>query len=396
MNSSLPAVRRPSRASRGALVISLVVHGALGLAFGVVLALRSEISEIADALDVVWIMAPEPPARIKRRLKVPVQPTRLDREEPIALRDPNKLMEQARNRLTEVMRRSERIPVEDVSNVRAPEIERLPDVTTAADVHLADNAVSLTRSRPGQTDGQGDVTGRTRVRGSGLGSLLYGNEGTEGLLGGGGRPGVHDPLNIIDFLRGRGSSGRIVYLLDVSSSMSAAGLHKLDLAKKSLLDHLYLLTDDSEFNVLTFSSRVSRLWREPRPVNIESRADASDHLGAFTQESIMGNQGTDTLGALQAALKMQPDVVVLLTDGLPTSGGGRFVEYDPELIGQSVREQNTSNAALYIIGLEIDGLGGPGELLLKRLAQQTGGEVKFVTRDELRRFAVENRPAREN
>ena len=382
--------RRKSRGPRAPLVISLIVHGVLVIIFGVMLAMRADIQEIANTLDVLWVMQPEEPLRVKRRLKVPLQPTRLDREQPVALPDPDRLMEQAKNRLTEVMRQSERIPIEDVSRNTQPTIERLPDVTTVADLHSTDASLEALRSRPGRTDGQGEVTDRTRVRGSGLGSMLYGNSGTDGLLGGGGRPGVHDPLNIIDFLRGEGTEGRIVYVLDVSASMGAAGLHKLDLAKKSLLDHLALLNEENTYNIVVFSSRVTNMWKEPGIASIANAGDARRYLGAYTQDTIMNNQGTDTLGALQAAFRMQPDVVVLLTDGLPTKSGGKVVVNDPDLLADAVKQANTSNAGLFIIGLEIDGSSGPGALLLTHLARATGGEVKFVTRDELRRFSTAN------
>jgi len=374
--------------SRAPLVISLVLHGVLALSVGVLLVMRSEIPEIVNALDMVWLMTLDEPVMVKKRLKVPVRPQRLDPQQPVALRDPDRLMKQARNRIAEAMRLTDRIVTQDV-DLSAPIIDRLPDVATIADVPRRTDVTSVSRARgrPGPTDGNANVTGRTRARGSGLGSLLYGNQGQDGLLGGGGRPGIHDPLNIIDFLRGRGSSGRIVYVLDVSSSMGAAGLHKLDLAKKSLLDHLYLLKEEESFNVITFSSRVSRMWAKLAPATSDNLSTANAHLAKFTQMSIMDNRGTDTLGALQAALTMRPDVVVLMTDGVPTSSQGKVVEYDPDRIVQLVRAGNRSNAALFIVGLEIDGLGGPGALLLRQLAEQTGGRVKFVGRDDLLMFS---------
>ena len=216
--------------------------------------------------------------------------------------------------------------------------------------------------------------------------MLLSTEGTEGLLGGGGARGLRDPLGIIDFLRGRGESGTIIYVLDVSASMGAAGLYKLELAKMSLIDHLYLLSEKDRFNIVTFSSGVSKMWPQPRPATGKNIEAAQEYLHQFTQETIRNNLGTDTLGALEAALAMGPDVVVLLTDGIPTSAQGREVETDPDRIIQAVRQKNTRRAALYIVGLEIDQLGGPGELLLRELARQTNGKVKFVGRDELIRY----------
>ncbi|MBT3269115.1 VWA domain-containing protein [Candidatus Poribacteria bacterium] len=369
--------------SRAAAVVSLVLHVALGIVVSVLLLMETDVYQILDSMDIVWMDELSEPQQVKRRLKVKLEQRLNDPDKPIALKDPDKLMKEARNQLTEVAELSERIVVQDVQKNDMQRIDQLEEMMTAADLQTDVTSLTRLRSMPGRTDGQGEVTGRTRTQGSGLGSMLFGNDGKGGLLGGGGNSGDGDPLGIIDFLRNRGDGGRIVYVLDVSASMGAAGLHKLGLAKESLIDHMYLLSEQDEFSIVTFASSISRMGTSAVPATAENLGKAEGYLGRFTQESITGNLGTNTLGAIQTAFDMGPDVVVLLTDGVPTSAGGQVVETDPDKIIRAAHASNRTEAALFIVGLEIDNLGGPGELLLKQLAENTGGKVKFVGRSDL-------------
>jgi hypothetical protein len=376
------------KGSRVAVIASLVIHGSLAVLVAILMLMQTDVREILDTMDIVWMDELSEPQRVKRRLKIRLDRRLDDPDKPIALKDPDKLMKEARNQLTEVVQLSERIVIQDVEINDLQRIDQLDELMTAADLNMRTDVTALARLRsvPGRTDGKGQVTGRTRTRASGLGSMLFGNDGDGGLLGGGGNPGDGDPLNIIDFLRSKGDGGRIVYVLDVSASMGAAGLHKLGLAKESLIDHIYLLSEEDEFSIVTFSSNISRMGPEAIPATALNLGKAEAYLGGFTLNSIGRNLGTNTLGALQAAFDMSPDVVVLLTDGVPTSAGGKVVETDPTKIINAAHASNRTDAALFIVGLEIDNLGGPGELLLRRLAEDTGGKVKFVGRGDLLRY----------
>lgn len=383
----------PRERSRSALYVSLVVHALAGLILTVVLALRVEVYQMLDEIQVEWLKVPESPNVVKKRLKTPVEEEKPKTpQRPVAREAPEKLMKQADNPITEVVRWSPKPLLREAENNLSPRVERMPDLMTAADLKLSTDVTSLSqmRSLPGATDGMGKVTGRARVQGSGLGSFLYGNEGKgNGLLNGGGGSGTNDPLKILDFLRGRGEHGNIVYVLDVSASMAAAGLYKLELAKQSLLDHLFLLSGEDSFNIVTFYSTVSRMSPQVLPATADNMSKAKRYLDRFQQDTILDYNGTNTLGALQAAFAMKPDVVVLLTDGVPTSAYGMVVETEPDKIIGGVRTANTNRAGLFIVGLELDVKdtpNAPGALLLKRLAEQTGGKIRFVNRDELIKF----------
>ena len=90
------------------------------------------------------------------------------------------------------------------------------------------------------------LPGRVRAKGDGMGRFRGdGQGGGDGLLGGGGRSGTSDRLGLIDFLGEFGGPKDVVYCLDVSASMQAAGLNKLELAVNSLKDSALMLGDET-------------------------------------------------------------------------------------------------------------------------------------------------------
>ncbi len=378
---------KEGKKTRSPFVISLCLHGALIAVTGVMLALSEGARDLIDRGDVFWIQDLQKKEQVRRRLPPKVTKIKKDRE--IALKDPNKLMEQAKNKRTEVEKLSDRKLMRDALNIDFEKTKQLPDIMTEADLPTDVTGLSRPQAIFGPTDGIGDPTGRARVKGDGDGSHYLKNLGTDGLVGGG-EGGNGDPLN---FIRGTGDGifeGRIVYVLDVSASMSAAGLQKLSLAKNSLIDHTYRLGESATFNIVTFAGYVGQMSKTPLDSSEKSISRARKYLAGFTQESINRNLGTNTLEALQKACAMQPDVIVLLTDGLPTGADGITVMTDPDVIVKAFKTANKSDAMLDIYGMEIDDRqGAPGAILLNRLAASTGGKVKFISRDQLIRYKQE-------
>jgi Mg-chelatase subunit ChlD len=360
MRTQIGETSRARKGSRAAVVTSLVLHASACILVAILLVMKTDVYQRIEAMDIVWMDEIVEPQQVKRRLKINVD-RRLD--------DPDKLMEQARNQLTEIRELPERV-------VERPDIhiEQVEPLMTAADLALSTDVTLLERvgSVLGVPGGKGQAPGRAGPPRPG--SRLGG--GGNGLLGGGGS----DPLDIIDFLRERGDGGRIVYVLDVSSSMVLPGMDKLGLAKESVIDHMYLLSEQDEFSIVTFAGHISHMEAKPVIASAENLEAAEAYLGTFTPATLPRGAGTNTLGALQAAFAMGPDVVVFLTDGDPRSGQGVIVETNPEKIISQARASNRTDAALYIVALE---LSGAGALLLRTLAEDAGGRFKLVDRDEL-------------
>jgi hypothetical protein len=105
--------------------------------------------------------------------------------------------------------------------------------------------------------------------------------------------------------------------------MQIPGLRKLELAIQSIKESLRALSVDSHFDIITFAAKVKSRKRELVPATVENITEASRHLDGFNSDRILGNRGTNLLGAIERALEKNPSVIVLVTDGLPTAGADR-------------------------------------------------------------------------
>ena len=156
-----------------------------------------------------------------------------------------------------VVEAKDRIIFKNRDRQKAPSAEKIPDLMTAAKLRDAEASnLEHLLANPGETGGRGKVTGRDRMRGQRDGMDLVDSLGdsAEGLLGGGGNPGIADPLDIINFLSEFGGPQKVVFCLDVSASMSVPGLgrQKMELATSSIKDAMLALDDDDHFNIITF------------------------------------------------------------------------------------------------------------------------------------------------
>ena len=384
LNWRIDAQRRKNR-MRSVILLSLILHMIIVIVY-LFLPLNQLAEEDTDLFAVDLLNDPDAPKKRKQKPKPPLTKKLLDPNQKLARDAMDRKIESARNKIDEVVKLSPRVVLEDVEVNKAPLSDIIPDVMTDAQLRDAE-ASNLSRlvSQPGRTDGRGIVTGRVRAKGDGMGRFRGdGQGGGDGLLGGGGKSGTSDRLGIIDFLNEFGGPKDVVYCLDVSASMQAAGLNKLELAVNSIKDSVLMLGDESTLNVVTFSTMAEAMHREMLPANAANIERALKHLDRFTPERIQSNVGTNILAALESALTLDSSVIVLVTDGLPTTvSGGRFIETNAQKILDAVRERNRNNAAIYVVALEIDLRRSPGAHLLVSLAEEHNGKVKVIGTQKL-------------
>lgn len=375
------------RRLNAAITISLLLHLIAAIVFMLFPREYHPISEKGISVDVIKMVAQ--PIKRRPKLKEPVK-MEFNPRKNVGRPDPSKLAKASPSRITEVIELSDRVPFRNVEISQAEPADMTPLVMTYANLNEPDtSALSGPVSLKGPKDGRGIVTGRVRVPGHGRDGLsLLDSEGLdeEGLLGGGddASQGVADDLGMIKFIDEQAGPQKVAYCLDVSSSMGVAGLNKLQLAIRSIRSSLLNLREEDSFNIITFSSTISRMSREMLEANMKNIDKAFAFLREYLMKDVSDNLGTDLLGAVLEALRMNPTVVVLVTDGMPTPGGGRNdIVTDSEEIIKAVITSNRSKAKIYSVGLEMDLRSSPGIVLLKRLADITGGRFKNVTRDEL-------------
>lgn len=368
---------------RSIILLSLIFHMAVAIVY-LFLPLGPVAKDQTDALAFDFFKEADPLLERRIRPKPPLSKKRLDPNQKLAKDAEKKKIDTAKNERDEVVKLSERIVIHDVEVNQAPVNELVPDLMTDAKLREAE-ASNLSRlvSQPGRTDGKGLVTGRVRARGDGFGKYRGVSQGGGGggLLEGGGRSGSKDPLGIIKFLNDLDGPQNVVYCLDISASMKAAGLNKLELALNAVKDSVLMLGSEDTFNIVPFSLTARLMSEKLLPADEMNIKRALWYLDTFTPQSIQNNLHTNILAALEKALKLDASVVVLVTDGLPTKGPN--IETDTQKILDTIREKNVKNARIYVVALEIDLRLSPGAYLLQSLSNEHNGEIRAVGADEL-------------
>ena len=393
LNWGIDAQRRRNR-TRSVVLLSLILHMIFAITY-LFLPMNQLSQEQADALAVDLINDADAPRKRKPKPKPPLTKKMFDPNEELARNAEQKKIEAARNKIDEVMKLSPRVVLQDVEVNKAPVSEIIPDVMTDAQLRDAE-ASNLSRliSQPGQTDGRGLVTGRVRAKGDGMGRFRGDGQGGSdgGLLGGGGKDGAADRLGLIDFLDEFGGPKDVVYCLDITASMQAAGMKKLPLAINALKDSVMMLGNNDKLNIVAFSNTAKPMSEEMLPANAANIKRVLKYLDRFTPQSIQGNVDTNILSAIKAALTFDPTVVVLITDGLPQvdEGAGVYIETNTQKILDVVREHNRNNAAIYVVALEIDLRRSRGAELLISLAEEHNGQIKAIDGGQLFEFAEQD------
>jgi hypothetical protein len=176
-------------------------------------------------------------------------------------------------------------------------------------------------------------------------------------------------VDFVDRLKGK---REIIYCLDISASMVAPGSNKLNLARNYLVESLMELTEQDSFNIIVFS-RDAKVYNsggviQATKVNI---SNAVEFLNRYSPANINMNTKTDLLSPIVLALGMKPNIVVAVTDGLPTAG-----VIQPEKILQEIRNSNLG-VRIFAIGMEMD-QDQPEAWLLKSIAEQNKGEFQLL------------------
>jgi len=391
LNWGIDARRRKNR-TRSVILLSLILHMIFAITY-LFLPINQLSQEQADALAVDLINDADAPTKRKLKPKPPLTKKMYNPNEELARDAMEKKIESARNKVDEVMKLSPRVVLKDVEVNKAPVSEIIPDVMTDAQLRDAE-ASNLSRliAQPGQTDGRGIVTGRVRARGDGMGRFRGGGQdGSDGgLLGGGGKDGAADRLGLIDFLDEFGGPKDVVYCLDITASMQAAGMKKLPLAINALKDSVMMLGNNDKLNIVAFSNTAKPMSEEMLPANAANIKRVLKYLDRFTSRNIQGNTGTNILAALEVALTLDPSVIVLITDGLPTTSANYPIEINKDVILEKVREKNINNAIIYVVALEFDFKLSHAAELLVSLAEEHNGKIKAIDGGQLFEFAEQD------
>lgn len=216
------------------------------------------------------------------------------------------------------------------------------------------------------------------VTGSGAGGAAAGKgagtgEGTGKGAGAGEGAGrdAGEPFGVGKGMAGDGAPRHVVYVLDISGSMTS----RIDRAEAELRRALNGLRPGETFNIVAFSDEVRSFDTGMAPATPETVRRASAYLNTLPVDG-----GTNLEAAMIRALT-RPGVneVVLLTDGVPTEG-----ETDFKALARQIRQLNSNHArisAVGMVGKNPDGTDDSFEAaqLLQQIARDSGGAAKVVT-----------------
>ena len=206
---------------------------------------------------------------------------------------------------------------------------------------------------------------------------------------------TNKPKTSINFFGAEAYGTRFVFVLDVSSSMSARNGQRLERATKELIGSINQLNEEQLFSVILYSNHALPMFVKNNEA-VMRQATPTNKQAAITwlRYQVRPNGGTMPARALQIAGNLNPDAVFFLSDGeflyghssnlnsplntffqgfgsarkaMPPPGG---VILDPkEILAEYPREMIVHTIAFESV------TSGP---LMKMIATQKGGQYRFI------------------
>lgn len=158
----------------------------------------------------------------------------------------------------------------------------------------------------------------------------------------------------------------VVFVIDVSGSMleKSGKTTRLREAFSGVMQALGGLDPGQRFNVLLFADRVDAF--RPAPV----AADRATVVAAFRylESDVNCGGSTNLLEALRRAMAMEPDSILLLSDGEANSEDAAILAEVRYLRGKLAKRVRIDTVGFYLKA------GSRPELLLKQISRENGGD----------------------
>ena len=176
---------------------------------------------------------------------------------------------------------------------------------------------------------------------------------------------------LVKFIEAQEGPQRIVYCVDLSTSMQNLPPHKLKKIIDLMRDSLTFLEPHDSFNIVAFSTELIVYQEDYIPVTEKAVSESVDYLADIQSQIHTKGTDHDMLTALTEIAKTSPTLVVLFSDGIPTTIEGP----DLTLVGQYA----TGNGRIFAMGIGMSP-NFPGAVMLKRLATVSQGDLWLVDR----------------
>ncbi len=180
---------------------------------------------------------------------------------------------------------------------------------------------------------------------------------------------------LVKFIEAQEGPQRIVYCVDLSTSMQNLPARKLKRIIDLMRDSLTFLEPHDNFNIVAFSAELVIYQENFVPVTEQTVAASSNYLADIQSQIHTDGTDHDMLTALTEISKTGPTIVVLFSDGIPTS----LEAPDLTLVG----EHAAGNGRIFAMGTGM-APNFPGAVMLKRLATVSEGDLWLVDRARIR------------
>ena len=176
---------------------------------------------------------------------------------------------------------------------------------------------------------------------------------------------------LVKFIEAQEGPQRIVYCVDLSTSMQNLPPHKLKKIIDLMRDSLTFLEPHDSFNIFAFSTELIVYQDGFVPVTEKTVSESADYLAKIQTQIHTKGTDHDMLTALTEIANTGPTLVVLFSDGIPTTIEGP----DLTLVG----EYATGNGRIFAMGIGMSP-NFPGAVMLKQLATVSQGDLWLVDR----------------
>ena len=183
-------------------------------------------------------------------------------------------------------------------------------------------------------------------------------------------PEVRPKSRLVKFIERQEGPQRIIYCVDLSSSMVGLKPRKLQKILAIMGNSLEFLEPHDRFNICTFSEDIQFYRPNFLPVSDVNITDTIAHLEAAKPVKSSRYSDRDMLEALQETHNRQPTIVVLFSDGILTSG-------IPNL--KAIEQHTTTDIRIFTMAIDM-AEDFPGAVLLNMLATRSEGEFWLVGR----------------
>lgn len=172
---------------------------------------------------------------------------------------------------------------------------------------------------------------------------------------------------------------RIVYIIDISRSMSARGRYhtRYERAVKALMQSVEQLDVHQQFYVFLFSFTTDRMKIDGDRFCFSTK-ETQAKLREWLESRRLGS-GTDPREALAEAFSLQPSCIFLLSDGEFNGVQYRNGKFGGEISTVELcKKLNKSRCPIHTIGLEdLD-----NQVNLKAISKQSGGIYQFIPKTD--------------